>query len=401
MFWNKNKKRIYMDYASGTPVRPDIMEKMLPYFTELFGNAGAIHAEGQRAKNAIEVARGELAQMLRVQARDVLFVSGGTEANYLALRGYIEALHDEGKVYADMEVLTLEVEHPSILETLRSIEKNGLKVRYIPIDSDGRIVFSEFGKLLSDKTVLVTIAYANSETGVVQDIKHVTREVKKYNQAHNTHIKVHTDAAQAPLWLQCQLDSLGVDMLSLDAGKCYGPKGLGVLVARHGVMLAPQLQGGGQERGMRAGTENTALIVGGVQAFLMADAGREARVERVQKIRDEAIEKICGAIECAVLNGSHEHRLANNVNMSIIGYDTEYAVVTLDARGIAASTRSACGGTTAKGSHVVRAMTRDGARAQSTLRLTLGEDTRTEDVDVVVKVLKEFVEIQFRTCTIL
>lgn len=398
MLWNKrNKKRIYLDYASATSVRPEILQKMLPYFTEQFGNAGAIHREGQAAKHAVEEARGDLARMLRVQAKDVLFVSGGTEANDLAIAGYIEALHAAGRAYTDMEILTLAVEHPSVLETVRTGEARGISVRYIPIDTEGRIIFAELAKLLSPRTTLVTLAYANSETGVVQDIKRVSREVKKYNQAAGTQIKVHTDAAQAPLWLPCQLDMLGVDMLSLDAGKCYGPKGLGVLVMRQGTTLTSQLHGGNQERGLRAGTENTALIVGGVAAFLMADAGREARVAYVQKIREYGMQKILGGVAGTVLNGSSEHRLANNINISMSGYDTEYAVVVLDAAGVAASTRSACGGADTAGSHVVRAMTHDDARAQSTLRLTLGEETVAGDIDRTVEVLQEFVRMMQTT----
>lgn len=393
LFGNKKKisERIHLDYASATPVRHEILAMMQPYFSVSWANPSAIYAEGVHAREVIESHRTELARVLNVRPSDVTFTSGGTEANNLALIGFIEALRQRGKSYVDMEILSTRIEHPSIMKTLSYLENLGVTVSYVSVDSEGLLDMNDFVARLNQKVVLCTFAYVNSEIGVVQDVKKITRLVRKWNAEHDTHVYTHTDASQAPLWLPCTLDMLGVDMLTLDAGKCYGPKGVGVLVHREWVPITATLNGGGQEGGLRSGTENTALIVGCVRALVRAQEGWKSRSATAVALRDRLFTLLQEAIPNSVVNGSRASRVANNVNISIPGLDTEYAVIWLDARGIAVSTRSACGAQGSAGSHVVREMTHDEARATSTLRFTLGEETTESDIVRAVKEIEHYV----------
>ena len=388
-----NTKRIYLDHAATTPVRPEVFEVMRPYFTEMYGNASSVHQEGQVAKRAVEDAREELGRCLHIRPSDITFTSGGTESNNLALLGHIEWLiHEKGVLPDEIEIITTATEHPSVERVCSWIKKHGVRVLHAPIDGEGRVIVAEFEKLLSEKTRLVSIAYVNSEIGVVQEIGKLSRIVRAYEKKHDTKIVVHTDAAQAPLWLSCEPERLGVDMLSLDSGKCYGPKGAGVLVHRGRVQLAAVTYGGSQEGGLRPGTENTPLVVGCAEAIKIAQEAWESRSESVAKLRDYFIEKLIDSIGGVVLNGSAEHRVANNVNISIAGIDAEFAIVKLDSEGIAASTRSACSGADGAGSTVVRVMTGDDERAKTTLRFSLGEATTRKEIDTTVEILRSHVE---------
>lgn len=364
---------------------------MLPYFSEVYGNASAVHQEGVSAKAAVEEARTSLGRTLRVRPSDVIFTSGGTESNNLAIDGVLRALRATGRSYADMEIISTRVEHPSVSEVLRHVADLGVTIKYADINEEGLIDVNHFKALLSEKTVLATMAYVNSEIGVIQPVKKLTRAVKLFNAEHDTNILVHLDAAQAPLWLPVQLDSLGCDLLSLDAGKCYGPKGVGILATRHGVKLLPIMLGGSQESGLRAGTENTPLIVGCVKAIVRAQEEWESRSERVRSLRDSFITDLESAIDGVLVNGSRTERVANNINISIPGIDTEFAVISLDQAGIAASTKSACSGADGGGSTVVREMSDDDARAQSTIRFSLSEASTTADLQKTTQVLKDHI----------
>lgn len=389
-FWKKffEPKRVYLDYAAATPVRPEVLKAMKPYFSDVFGNASAVHQEGVGASRAVANARNTVAKTLGIRADGVIFTSGGTESNNLALYGAVYAAAQE-KAFSEIEIISTKTEHPSILRVLEHLSRMGVVVHYVSVLEDGRIDEKHFSSLLSKKTVLITFSYANSETGVVQEAKRLSRIVRKYNTEHQTRIMVHLDACQAPLWLPLQMEMLGVDMLSLDAGKCYGPKGVGVLAHRPAAKLQSVMLGGKQESGMRAGTENTPLIVGCAEALVVAQRNGEKRSVRVKQLRDYLIVQLLENIDGCVLNGSQEHRLANNVNVSIPGIDTEFAVVTLDVKGIAASTKSACSSADSSGSYVVREMTKDGDRANATIRFSLGEETTKKDIDTAAAVLAE------------
>lgn len=362
---------------------------MESYWQKDFANPSAIHKEGQQAREAVDKARLTIARILGVRENGIVFTSSGTESNDLAIRGVLDAT---GLAFSEPEIITTKTQHPSILETLRSLKKDGVKACYCPVKENGKLDQQAFKELLSKKTALVTLAYANSEVGTIEDIRKISRIINEFNQSNDTNILLHVDAAQAPLWLSCRLESLGADMLSLDAGKCYGPKGVGVLAFQHGVEFSGVIFGGGQEFGLRAGTENVAGIVGAGKALELATRDYKTRSVKVSKLRDKFIEALLD-VDGIVLNGDREDRLANNVNISMPGIDSEFLVVSLDAAGIAASTKSACGGMKSGGSYVVREMTDDSDRANSTLRLSLGESTTKREVSktlaIMIKMIKE------------
>jgi len=379
--------RIYMDYAAATPLRHEVWEAMRPIYREVFGNASGIHKEGQRARRLIEEAREKVARLLQIRAEDVFFTSGGTEANNLAVIGVIEALYAKGIGYADMEIITTKLEHPSLLEACQALKKYGVTIRDATVHENGLIMMEEFEKLLNPKTVLVATSLINSEIGVIQD----TRQLKRLMKDKSSQAVLVVDGAQAPLWVNCQLEKIGADILTIDAGKFYGPKGVGVLARRHSTELAPITYGGGQETGLRPGTENPAPIVGLGIALTIAQENYERRSEGIGELQKYFFEKILKEIPTAVINGSQEKRVANNVNISIPGLDTEFAVVVLDEHGIAASTKSACSGAGGGESLVVKTISNDTARATSTLRFTLGETSHKQEIDAVIKVLKEHI----------
>ncbi len=387
----KEQSGIHLDYASTTPVRPEVLSAMAPYWNSVWANPSAIYKSGVRARRVIEDMREKIAHLLRIRSTGVVFTSGGTESNNLALIGTIEKLHREGRPYSDMAVLTTKIEHASILEAVNELERRGVHIVYMPLHEDGRIDVAELESCLTENVALISFAYVNSEIGVVQDVKRITRTIRAWSKARETNILVHLDAAQAPLWLPCELDMLGVDLLSLDSGKCYGPKGAGVLAFRHGVTLSPVIFGGGQEGGLRSGTENIPLIVGCTVALLRAQHEWESRSKRVALLREYFFERIQSESPGVVINGSREHRVANNVHISVPGIDSEFAVITLDRHGIAASTRSACGAHAASGSAVVRALTQDDARAAATIRFTLGEETTKKHIERAVEILSAHV----------
>ena len=386
------RHHVHLDCAATTPVHPSVLRAMEPYWNRVWANPSAIYGAGVRARAVVEESRTKVARLLRVRADGVVFTSGGTESINLALLGYVAHLHKSGRAYKDIEIVTTAIEHPSITRAVEVLRDMGVMVTFAPVDENGRIDVGVFQGMLSARTALVSFAYVNSEIGVVQDVKRITRAVRAANKTLGTNIVVHLDGAQAPLWLPCEMDMLGVDFLSLDSGKCYGPKGVGVLAMRHGVRVAPTMYGGEQEGGMRAGTENVPLIVGCTEALIRAQQLWKSRADKVCFLRNFMLDKLLKDIPKVTVNGSREHRVANNVNISIPGIDTEFAVIVLDKHGIAASTRSACGTGEETGSHVVREITHDENRARSTIRFTLGETTTQHELEVTISVLTKHVE---------
>ncbi len=384
----KAKKQVYLDYAAATPVRAEVLKEMIPFFSEQFANAGAIHQKGMEVKEVLGQARRELATTLRVRPSGIIFTGSGTESNNSAILGKIAALRKAGVLYTDMEVITSPIEHASILSVCDYLKEQGVVIKYVELDGDGIPVAASLEALLSPQTVLCAFGYVNSEIGVIAPIAKLARIIRTKEKAFGTDIHVHVDAAQAPLWLPCALDALLCDSLALDAGKCYGPKGMGVLALAHGVALEPIVHGGGQESGLRASTENIPLIVGGVRALVLAQKSHAERAARVALLRD-AFFKLLQGIEGVVVNGSLTARVANNVHVSIPGVESEFAVVTLSGKGIACATKSACGGAKGDGSSVVRHIYGDSARATSTLRFTLGEETTLEELAYTTKILEE------------
>lgn len=382
-----------MDYAAATPLFPEVEAAMKPYYTEYFGNPSAVHKEGQKAKAALEEARQNVATALGVRSENVTFTGGGTEANNAVLYGLVRTLKVRGVPAAEIEIISTTIEHPSIMEVLRDLATQGVTVKYCGVDEAGQLDEKHLKELLSPQTRLLTFAYVNSEIGTIQEVSKIMRLVKKHNQDHGCNIKVHIDAAQAPLWVSCDVPQLGVDIMTLDTGKCGGPKGVGVLIKRGDVKLSPLVVGGNQESGYRAGTENVPGVVGGAVSLELAQEKYKSRAAIVMGIRDSFIDKLLH-IDGVVLNGATgNHRVANNVNISVSGLDTEYTVVALDEKGIAASTKSACSGAGGGESAVVRAISNDQARAQATLRFTLHDQVGESDVDYVVNALKSHLSL--------
>lgn len=387
----RTPNRIYLDNAAATKLSPAVLRAMQPWLSGGHGNPSAIHSEGLEAREAIDEARRTIARLLHVRPEGIVFTGNGTESNNLAIFGIVRALVESGKNFAELEIISTRIEHPSVIEVLKHLEEQGVTVNYCPVDEFGVVDIVTLEGLLSIKTALVTFAYANSEVGTIQPVRKISRMVAAHNKKQGTATKIHLDAAQAPLWLSCELDRLGVDLMTLDAGKCHGPKGVGVLAFRHGVQLKGVLLGGGQEFNLRAGTENVAGIVGAAKALELAQTSFKERVETVAALRDIFIQNLL-RLEGILLNGHQSNRLANNINISIPGVDTEYATVWLDRKGVACSTKSACSGASGGGSTVVRELTQDESLASSTMRFSLGNDTRQSDTVKAVEELKGFLQ---------
>ena len=398
-FFNKNNSeqatptRVYLDHASATTVRPEVLSAMMPYFIESFGNPGSIHIEGQQAKGALEEARTTVARLLSVQTECVTFTSGGTESNNLGIIGVVTAHYQSGVPYEQMEIITTLIEHPATSNTFAYLASLGVVVKYAPVDGGGVIILSELAPLLTTSTLLVSVAYVNSEVGVIQDIGAISRVVAKFSKIQNSVVYVHVDAAQAPLWLSCELMRLGCDLLSLDAGKFGGPKGVGALVHLKRAPLKHISYGGGQERGLRPGTESVPSIVGFAAALQLAQLNWSHNTEMVKVLQEYFYEQLKEKIPSAIINGVvGEYRVANNINISVPGIDSEFAVVSLDVAGISISTKSACSSAGGGGSAVVQAITNDADRASTTLRFSLGLTTTRDEIEKTIDTLAHFVK---------
>lgn len=382
------KRRVYLDYAAATPLAPAARRAMRACMGTVYGNPSAIHHEGRLAKQVLEEARTNIARVLQVKPDFVTFTSGGTESNNLAITGVIEALVARGRSLTDMEIITTPLEHPSVGVTLRAIEKRGVKIIYAPVDVAGSIDVDGFKHCLTSQTVLVVVSHVNSEIGTIQPLHRLRKVMKEHEHATGTVTYLHVDAAQSPLWLSCQFGGTSADLLTLDFGKCGGPKGVGALIRSPRTELLPYTYGGGQERGLRPGTESVMQITGGVAAFIEAQLRYKDTAKRVQAVRDAGIALLTACHSSIVCNGATgDARVANNINISIPGTDTEFLTTVLDSRGIAVSTKSACAGAGGGESVVVKTISGDSARAQSTLRLTLGPGTTVRDIERVAKVI--------------
>ncbi len=401
-------ERLYLDYAAATPMRSEVLWVMQPYFNQIYGNAGAIHAEGRAAREAITNSRMTIARTLGVRPLEITFTGSGSEANNLALCGHVRALVEDKKVpFSEIEIISTKIEHPSILAVLDHLEELGVTITYVPVNDVGLIDLTALENLLSPRVKLISFVYGNSEIGTVQPVKKITRLVKKYNQRLGATIAVHTDASQAPRWLSCYVPMLGVDAITLDAGKCEGPKGVGMLVAREALPLKGMVLGGGQERGLRAGTEHTAAIVGAAEALKLAQVEWPSANQQTGRGTLLLFQSLKECLPELVLNGpwpelkqhskSHRithNRLPNNLNISLPGINTEYAVTVLDKEGIAASTKSACSAGSLDSSSVVKTISGDDALAAATIRFSLGPNSNLNGriTDNVARILKNHIE---------
>lgn len=382
------RKRVYLDYASAMPTDKAVFSVMKPHMLEFFGNPGANHEEGRLAKEALDEARASVADVVKVKKEEVVFTSGATEANSLAIIGHIEGLRKQGRTYKDMHVVTSAIEHVNVLRSVEALKEKGVLVSVVFPNKDGLVSPESIAEVLTNKTVLVSIQYVNSEIGTIMPLRKIKQALFKFNKD----IVLHTDAAQAALFLPVLLGQIDVDLMTLDGQKFGGPRSSGVLIKRRGVPLASLLFGGGQEGGLRPGTENVALAVGFAHALKHAQEVWEERAKEITLLRNWTINEIEKEVENVYVNGSLEKRIANNINISFIGRDSEYLAALLDKKGFAVSTKITCDTGAGQGSDVVRIISGDEKRALSTLRITLGPTTSKEEMKRFVKALTESVE---------
>lgn len=373
-------KRIYLDYAATTPVHPDVVKAMLPYYTEKFGNPSSIYYYGQEAKEALEKSRRTVADFIGANEDEIVFTSGGSEADNFALEGIAFANEDKGN-----HIITSVIEHHAVSETCRFLEKRGFKVTYLPVDKDGLVNPEDVKKSITKKTVLVSIMHANNEIGTIQPIEAIAGITKEAG------VYFHTDAVQTVGHLPVNVNKMGSDLLAFSAHKFYGPKGVGVLYIRRGTKMVSFLHGGAQERNRRAGTENVAGIVGLAKACEIASAEMKDEAERLVILRDKLIKGLQEKIQEIHLNGHPAKRLPNNVNISVQYVEGESMCLNLDLEGICSSTGSACSSGSTEPSHVLLAIGLPANLAYGSLRFTMGKWTTPEEIDRVLEVLPPIV----------
>ncbi len=378
---------IYLDHAGTTPTDPSVVEAMLPYFTECYGNPSSIHTVGQEARFALDEARDRVAAVLNCRSREIVFTGGGTEADNEAIFGVATALQESGK-----HVVTSSAEHHAVLHACQHLETLGFDVTYLPVDSYGMVQPESVYNAVTGKTTLVTIMYANNEIGTVNPIAEISQAIKRKAGELGRTVAFHTDAVQAAGFLDLDVKTLGVDLMSLSGHKIYGPKGTGILFIRRATPFLPLILGGGQERERRAGTENIPGIIGISVALEAANRQRLEHGVHCQALRDRIIDHITTHVPRIRLNGHPSQRLPNNVNFSFEGVEGEPILLGLDMAGIAASSGSACSSGSLEPSHVLLALGQSAEVARGSLRITLGKYNSSEDVDYLLEKLPELIE---------
>jgi cysteine desulfurase len=378
---------IYLDHAATTPVHPTVLDAMLPYFTEHFGNPSSIYQLGQDGRAALDRARATAARVLGCQPAEILFTSGATESNNQALSGIAWHRRLQNPDGAPPHIVTTAIEHHAVLHTADWLERQGFSVTRVPVDASGFVDPDDIERVVRPETCLVSVMYANNEIGSIQPISEIARVTRERG------IPFHTDAVQAAGALPLKVDELGVDLLSLSAHKFYGPKGVGLLYVRRGTGIAYQQHGGGQESGRRGGTENVSGIVGLAAALERAEAARVEYDHRCGTLRDRLFAGLLAAIPDLELNGPSDwgRRLPNNLNVAIPGVQGETALLSLDMQGIAASAGSACTTGNSQPSHVLRALGYGDERCRASLRLTLGWSNTEQQIDETIEVLADTV----------
>jgi len=371
---------IYMDHAATTPVRKEVVAAMAPFWTDIFGNPGSLHSKGLEAHEALDSARSSVAAIIGANAMDIIFTGGGTESCNLAIKGFARANKTKGR-----HIITQLTEHHAVLDSCVALEKEGFDITYLPVDRYGLVSPERLKAAIRKDTILVTIMYANNEIGTVQPIAELAKIV------HEKGTVFHTDACQAGGQLDVNVKRLGADMMTLNGSKIYGPKGVGILYAKSGIKLEPIIHGGGQENGLRSGTENVPGIIGFAKALELAQAEYVAEGKRLAELRNRLIEGIVKRVPKSFLNGHPTQRLPNNVNVSILDIEGEALILHLNDAGICASTGSACTSRSLEPSHVIRAIGLPYEAAHGSLRFTLGRETTQADVDRVLDALPPIV----------
>ena len=379
------QSRVYVDHAATTPTDPRVVEAMLPYLTEHWGNPSSIYFEAREARKGLDAARRSIAEVLGCRPTEVIFTSGGSESDNLALRGVAHASRRRGN-----HIITSAIEHHAVLHEAERLEQEGFRITYLPVDREGFVDLEELARALDDETILVSLMYANNEMGAIQPIAEAARLVK----ARDPHIAFHTDAVQAAGYLDLNVDRLGVDLLSLAGHKIYGPKGVGVLYVRTRTPFLPQTLGGSQEKNRRAGTENVAGAAGMSTALRLAEEERSERSAHVRPLRDRLLEELPRRVPGTHLTGPSdpERRLPNSFSCCFERVEGEAVLLQLDLRGISASSGSACTTASLEPSHVLLALRLPHDLARGSLRVTLGKENTMEEIDYLLEVIPDAVE---------
>jgi cysteine desulfurase len=380
-------RRVYLDHSATTPPDPSVVEAMLPYLTEKFGNASSVHQWGQEARAAVDRARRQVARLIGARDNEIVMTSGGTEANNLAIRGICDAAAAQGR-----HIITSAIEHPSVRGVIETLEKRGWKVSRLPVYEDGIVRVEDVRAAMRADSTVVSVMLANNEIGTLQPIAEIGALIRDERKRGHHHLWFHTDAVQAAGRLPIDVESLGCDLLSLSAHKIYAPKGAGALYLRRGVRLAPQQVGGHQERERRAGTESVANIVAFGAAAELAQNEADARNEHTRQLRDRFESAVTERIDEIRFNGNRERRLPHLSNISFRFIEGEGLLIHLDMQGVAVSTGSACSSGTLEPSPVIRALGRDEELARGAIRFSFGKDNTEADVDYAVKALQRAVE---------
>ena len=374
-------KTVYLDHCATSPLHPDVLKTMLPFLRDSFGNPSSIHTLGRKAREAVEEARGRVAALIGANASEIVFTSGGTEANNLAIQGIARARKDRGN-----HIVTSSIEHHAVLKTCQYLERNGFTVTYLPVDHHGIVNPEDLKKALTDKTILVSVMHANNEVGTIEPIPEIGRIVTERG------IPFHTDAVQSAGKVPLNVKEMSVDLLSISAHKFYGPKGIGALYIREGIRIDPILYGGEQEKGIRSGTENVASVAGLGKACELARETVAVRMDEIRKLRDALQERISTAVPGLTINGHPMSRLPNCLSVSVPGLIGETILRDLDARGIAVSSGSACTSHSVEISHVLSAMGLPKETAQGTVRMSLGIMNTPDEIEYTAASFVEVVE---------
>jgi len=379
------KSRIYLDYAATTPVDSEVLKAMIPYFSDKFGNASSVHSYGQEAIVALDKARQIIADFFACDWREIIFTGSATESNNLAIRGLIKE--------TSVHIITTTIEHESVHESLRQLEKSGHEVTRVKCDKEGLVSVSSIEKAIKDNTILISVIYANNEIGVIQPVKEIGKLLEKINKRRRENglnkIYFHTDAVQALNYLEARPDWLKVDMFTFSGHKIYGPKGISGLYVRKNTPLNPLILGGGQEFGLRSGTENVASSVGLAKALELVTKHRKKDSVRITKLRDKLLDAIIKTNINIKLNGSLKYRLPNNLNLRFAGYDNETLLVAFDQVGLAVSAGSACSARAAKASYVLSSLGLSDKEAKESIRITLGRYTTDAEINSAINIIKQ------------
>lgn len=369
---------IYLDNAASTPVHEKVIEEMIPYFREQYGNPSSIHKFGRTANTAIQTARKRIADLINADSKEILLTSGGTESNNTAIYGI--AFQNKGK-----HIITSSIEHDAVLEPCKRLEREGCRVTYLPVDREGLVNPEDARKEISNDTCLITIMFANNEVGTIQPIKEIA------SIAHENNVVFHTDAVQAIGKVPVDVKDLGIDLLSISSHKINGPKGVGALYVRKGVVISPLILGGGQENGLRSGTENVASIVGFGMACKLAKENMNQNMAHFKNLTSKLINRVLREIPGSTLNGHSEKRIPNNVHFTFLGVNGEDMIIKLDENKIAASTGSACSVRIQKASHVLKAMGFSHEQITGSLRLSVGISNTEQEINETADMLKKVV----------